>query len=454
MKKKLLFILFLALSQAVFAQNTFPTESGSNVGIGTLSPTNKLHIVDAAGSSAINLQTATNNLNETIGISFGTQTGPRIKAAVVGLNTNVDNAAGALLFRTNNGTTLAEKMRITSDGFVGVGTTAPTSLLSVGGNSFILGYQQAAIRYSPVITSGTGGMLGLQMMANPTANSTASLFGIYSQMGTETGLSNNIGTMNGIVTSINNRGTGNIGIVNNMLVTTPMFTSTGTVTTSYGLVIHPQLVTNVTTGYGISQLGSTDLNYFAGNVGIGINNPQNKLVVSQSNSVIPGALIRDSGTGNAGLAFVVPGVSFTWGIDQSDSKKFKLSNSSTLGTNDYITITNANGNVGIGTTNPTDKLAVNGTIHTKEVKVDLNGWSDYVFDKTYILPGLNDVETYIQQNHRLPEMPSEKEVVENGLKLGEMNKLLTKKVEELTLYLINQQKQIDELKQQIKSLNK
>jgi hypothetical protein len=99
------------------------------------------------------------------------------------------------------------------------------------------------------------------------------------------------------------------------------------------------------------------------------------------------------------------------------------------------------GNIGIGTINPDAKLAVNGTIHTKEVKVDLTGWPDYVFKKSYKLLSLRDIKTYIDQNQHLPEMPSEQEVFKNGINLGEMNKLLVKKVEELTLYLIKENKQ-------------
>jgi hypothetical protein len=105
------------------------------------------------------------------------------------------------------------------------------------------------------------------------------------------------------------------------------------------------------------------------------------------------------------------------------------------------------GNVGIGTTNPgTYRLAVNGGIHSQSVNVDLTGWSDYVFKPTYHLPSLTEVKTYIDRNQRLPDMPSEAEVTKDGINLGEMNALLTKKVEELTLYLINEDKAQKELK--------
>jgi hypothetical protein len=119
------------------------------------------------------------------------------------------------------------------------------------------------------------------------------------------------------------------------------------------------------------------------------------------------------------------------------------------------------GSVGIGTTTPDAKLAVNGTIHTKEVKVDLTGWPDYVFRPDYHLPSLAAVRTYIGQNHHLLEMPSEQEVAKDGINLGEIVKLQTKKIEELTLYLLEKdeqdkqkQAQIDQLKQQVETLIK
>jgi len=114
----------------------------------------------------------------------------------------------------------------------------------------------------------------------------------------------------------------------------------------------------------------------------------------------------------------------------------------TIGTNNAAAITVlSGGNVGIGTTNPGSyRLAVNGGIHSQSVNVDLTGWPDFVFKKEYQLLSLTEVKTYIDQNHHLPEMPSEQEVIKEGINLGEMNKLLTKKVEELTLYVIQQDK--------------
>ena len=83
---------------------------------------------------------------------------------------------------------------------------------------------------------------------------------------------------------------------------------------------------------------------------------------------------------------------------------------------------------------------------------DSKDWYDNVFDTDYRLMSLNKLEKFIQDNKHLPDMPTTTEVMNDGLDLGKMNGLLLKKVEELTLHLINQQKEIEELKTQVKQL--
>ncbi|GEP88827.1 hypothetical protein SAMN05660909_01299 [Chitinophaga terrae (ex Kim and Jung 2007)] len=106
-----------------------------------------------------------------------------------------------------------------------------------------------------------------------------------------------------------------------------------------------------------------------------------------------------------------------------------------------------NKNVGIGIDNPTYKLTVNGTIGARRVKVTQETWADYVFHPNYQLPSLASVEQFIKTNKHLPDIPSEKEVTEKGIDLGEINKLYLQKIEELTLYIIDLQKQINALKE-------
>lgn len=111
------------------------------------------------------------------------------------------------------------------------------------------------------------------------------------------------------------------------------------------------------------------------------------------------------------------------------------------------------GNVGIGTsTTGIHKLAVEGSIGAREISIELDNWADFVFEDDYILPQLEDVEAYIEQHNHLPEIPSEAEVLENGISLGEMDARLLQKIEELTLYLIEQNKRINALEAKNKEL--
>ncbi len=138
----------------------------------------------------------------------------------------------------------------------------------------------------------------------------------------------------------------------------------------------------------------------------------------------------------------------TWDILNSQLGKLDFVRG---GTNTFMRI-DQNGNVGIGTTNPGSwKLAVNGKIRAKEIKVE-TGWADFVFYDDYELPTLREVETHILQKGHLKDIPSTKEVAENGIFLGEMDSKLLQKIEELTLYTIQQQKEIQNLKEENKEL--
>ncbi|MBX2827481.1 MAG: hypothetical protein KTR22_04930 [Flavobacteriaceae bacterium] len=130
------------------------------------------------------------------------------------------------------------------------------------------------------------------------------------------------------------------------------------------------------------------------------------------------------------------------------------------------TVTEKNGKIGIGTTEPDELLTVKGKIHTQEVIVDLKGAvaPDYVFEHyyegssqlnaDYRLLSLTELEKYIKQHQHLPKIPSAEEIDTEGLALKEMNLLLLEKIEELTLYTLEQQKEIEELKKKVERISK
>jgi len=112
------------------------------------------------------------------------------------------------------------------------------------------------------------------------------------------------------------------------------------------------------------------------------------------------------------------------------------------------------GNVGIATANPQYLLSVKGTVGAEEFIVTNTGWSDYVFQPGYRLRPLSEVGAYIEANRHLPDIPSEAEVKEKGVNMGEMQSKLLAKVEELTLHMIQQEKENRDLRDRIARLEK
>ena len=177
-----------------------------------------------------------------------------------------------------------------------------------------------------------------------------------------------------------------------------------------------------------------------GHVGVGTSNPSKALDVSgiiavngqaainsNAHSILLGDL--ESGDGNRSLSL--------WSGDQER------------------VFIGASGFVGIGTNmTGSHKLAVEGSIGAREIRVEATGWSDFVFSSDYELRTLEEVEDYIHQNKHLPEIPGEAEVMERGINLGEMNAKLLQKIEELTLYLIEQNKQNQVQQELIEQLKK
>lgn len=226
------------------------------------------------------------------------------------------------------------------------------------------------------------------------------------------------------------------------------------------------------------SFGQTNTFPGTGNVGIGTVSPSATLDIENGNALVSndmlgglgGQISIRNGYGNQNGAVRLNlnnGGAVSWIKGIVTGVNTNLGSAIVFGvpsnTSDGIEVMRITGNgfLGIGTTTPDSRLSVNGTIHSKEVKVDVTGWPDYVFKQNYKLLSLIDVKSYIDKNNHLPDMPSEKIIAEDGLNLGEMNKLLVKKIEELTLYLIEQngvnqiqQQQINALNTKVKRLTK
>ncbi|MGF7075120.1 hypothetical protein [Mucilaginibacter sp. 3215] len=199
-------------------------------------------------------------------------------------------------------------------------------------------------------------------------------------------------------------------------------------------------------------------------IGTGTANPMGKLqVMGTVTSTVVGA-----GGDNNNYLFTNPNAANTTndrrgGIWLDNDGRVKLRSVTGYGfafrsTSDTFDILNINDNgMSIGTqTMPSGyKLAVNGSAIVTSLTIKLNSnWPDYVFKPSYQLPSLTEVKTYIDQNQHLPEIPSADEIAKDGLNVGEMNKLLMKKVEELTLYLIEKDQQDKQKDKQLEELRK
>jgi hypothetical protein len=217
------------------------------------------------------------------------------------------------------------------------------------------------------------------------------------------------------------------------------------------------LINGVPFAGGGSQWTTSGTNvYFStsGNVGIGTASPSAKLNVYNSGSATQ-VIFGNSSTGSGGFTSLLAGTS----ADANGYGYLQAIKSSGTSLGDII-LNKDGGNVGVGTTTTDAKLSVKGQVHAQEVKVDLNGAiaPDYVFERDYKLSSLEEIKNYIDQNKHLPEVPSAKEMEKNGVQLGEMNMLLLKKIEELTLLMIKMKQEnevrIEQLEQTISQLKK
>jgi hypothetical protein len=214
---------------------------------------------------------------------------------------------------------------------------------------------------------------------------------------------------------------------------------------NFGFVIAPWA--NATSGLRIDGNG---------NVGIGTASPSSPLTVSTTATIM--SLFKHNGTGNSSITVANNTGQMNLGVGATTPHPYVWSGTGNFfigndGDPTLFVSGMGNGNVGIGTQDTKGhKLAVAGTAIFTKVTVKALPWSDYVFYANYRLRPLSEVEQYIKQYGHLPEVPSAEEVEKNGLDVGDNQATLLKKIEELTLYMIEQSKKIEALEAEVKSM--
>jgi hypothetical protein len=469
-----------------------------NVGIGTVSPAAKLSLVDSTQftDNAI--------LSLDSGIVWGgnqghismTTGGVEVARQTWSMLDGNQQSSSYDIATKNVGGTLTSKIYISDAGNIGIGTTNPGEKLEVAGNVQMTGGGYISVSGGHGITikdkideitvfgiQGTASYGGRFDMYGPgnsarnvvlDANGLSWLNGGNVGIGTnapaakldvagDTHISGNL-TINGTLNAANySFGNGTTSFVGNVGI--------GTTAPTSGLSVQAEgsnyadgalfLVnsTNGTFGGGATVAGiksaRTDSSDFKllniqnasgskflvrgdGNVGIGTANPFARLTLPASNF-----LGFDYTVGQA--------ASRAWQVsnDVNSFGDFAIRTEDAQGSHLFPTTRleiDSAGNVGIGTTTPgTYKLAVNGTIHAKDLVVDQNGWADYVLDPAYRNAPLSEVEQQIKEQGHLPGVPSAKDVAEKGVSVAQMQAVLLSKVEELTLHLIAQEKRIQQL---------
>jgi len=347
-------------------------------------------------------------------------------------------------------------------GKVGIGTTNPGQLLDVSGSS------------EPLIKVTNTGMSGspyLQMGMNSGNNAAlfqatnGKDFKFYNGQYALTMLGSNgnvgIGTTNpgaslqigALATTLPTNTSLAIGTSNGVSATAPAVRISMAVNndSNFGGYFGT-LWLNASTGQTATVLGTREgggdyantLVATRGFVGIGTTSPSQLLEVSASSE----PFLKVTHTGMAGSPSLLIGMNAGNNaalFQATNGKDIKFYNGQYA-----LTILGNNGYVGIGTTTPQSLLAVDGTITTKEVVVTNTGWPDYVFNPGYRLKPLTEVASFIKEHHHLPDIPSEAEVKEKGVSVGDMQAKLLAKIEELMLHMI----QVDERNTRLEHRNR
>lgn len=377
--------------------------NGGNVGIGTTSPG---YLLEVAGNSSIGGKAlVAGNTNE-----IWTQPQTNANAALyINYRGYADGTSQFRDLNISNGKAGNIAFFQGSTGNVGIGTTAPATLLHVQG----------------IISNGTlgaSGTYGVQFNPDASGNSVFNIKNNSGAIAATSGLDISTGTTSSYNSRLSINQLGNVGIG----TTSPDINASGSAFKT------------------LTILGPNTSVFSCGILEIATQS-------TDADANLAGVLNFAASSNASTKRSIAQIVSFTQGTTATNRGGFMIFNTKPDGstsTLERMRIDNI-GNVGIGTTlanNPNNyKLAVNGTIGAKAVKIEITSttWPDFVFNKGYNkLKSLKEVEQYILENGHLPEIPTAKEIETNGADIGELLKLQMKKIEELTLYIIEQNKRI------------
>ena len=485
---------FLALKTYVDGSDIVLNPDLGNVGIGTDNPERTLEVYEANGAATTRIHSGL--ANGVAMVDFYTD-GSRVAEVIAGRDNDdlrlVNNLASPdadIVFRVQNNN---EVMRVKGDGTIGIGKDNPGHKLDVAGTvnatEFMVGGTSLAsslIGNGLTLNTETGKIDVDQAtrVFSKVSYDTAPSWGNWNlfsygesvhtsgDMSNVTGgyllsLNKSTGTLldsKGVWAAAGNESSGTGHTVDAYGFYAQVQKGAGTVENGYGLYIKDVQATNA---FGVYQDGINAKNYFAGNVSVG--------AVPSSTVPFEKFSVVDT-TGSAGM-FVesAAGRESIYGFRESDG----TIGASMIwnGADDQMVmetgvaeaeIIMATNRVGIGTSSPSamlevagtskfgDNMIVNGRVTSSRVRVSATpgNWPDYVFKKEYTLRPLSEVEAFINANGHLPNIPKAEVVEKEGQDVGEIQTKLLEKVEELTLYLIEQKKEIEALKKELNSLKK
>lgn len=445
-------LLFFFFSVVAYAQTIHVVDG--KVGIGTNTPGATLDVIRPSNPNVYENGIRANRPDSQGQYAFMGYGQSSADAYFGSVYTGSAGSYGRIFLRQyTQGMTARDALVIDSNGNVGIGTTGPTFKLHVAGSGFA---QLNPDDGSLELASGNDNYSFIDFRGN--ANLAADFRG---RIGYGDGVGFDFMGAGALAMRITDSGNVGIGTSNPSLGGgfTPKLQLSG----PYAAMALEGGASGKKWGLGIDSNGALDIfessaGYSgrllitnSGNVGIGSTSPQEKLVVGGNILLNPADKYLKIFANTEGVDSIVFARSDNSHQASIATTAFGKSILFKVGGGEIVRFRN-DGNVGIGTTNPTHKLTVNGQVKAKGFLADTSNWADFVFEPGYPLAPLAEVEAHIRDKGHLPGIPSAVEVKEQGVDLMAMQVKLLQKVEELTLHLIRMEKENATLRQRVQAL--